>query len=651
MKNVLTFIILFLMLLISPNQGETIELYEDIKKKNIARELEYLFLPQKDSTLLSVIKSEGNWKRNDRDTIHFPKEKDPLWLRFKIHHNGKTPHNYYLLFSSPVIDYFEMFYLKEGKWQALASGDQVLRKDRPLYSHIPSFPITLGPDETRTIYVRIKSENQYFTFLSIYNTRAFLSFSKMSDLLFSAYFGAGGLMFLYTLLLAYTLRYGQFFFYFFYLSSILLVTLFSTGFIHYIEIGNSNVWKNYLFPVSIYLTSIFGLLFTKEFLELQKYGKKHLKVTLTLIGLSIFILPSVLFLDLRTYIEFALTFVSLPIFWGIYLSIYAIFQNKRKMENYLFFFAFGSMLAGAAINLSTIQGWIEPKMIATFSLPLGSAIEIFLLAAALMIKVRTLRKDNEDKQEIDAQLKVAKRLQKDLLPKHRSHLKNYPIGFRYLPTSDIGGDFVHFLEDDEGFGVFLCDVSGHGIAAAMIASMAKVSLQLWVTELDQPAKAAENMRLSLLENLSGHFLSAIFLYVNPKKGIMKVANAGHPPIILVSKEGESEFISSEGRAITEFIALKLKEIERPLPSSGKIILYTDGVLEARDPNTDELFGEERFIELIKDNSSLDPQSLCDRIVGEVFRFSKYKRADDDITIFALGLERDPEQDIKERKES
>jgi serine phosphatase RsbU (regulator of sigma subunit) len=623
----------------SPILSEVVLLDEQKSKINLGKKIEYQVLPNSDSSLSQVLKAEANWQLNDRDTIHFPAEKNPLWLRVSFQHDGKLPQTYYLLFSSPVIDRFELFFLSNGKWVSYAAGDQTFQKDKPLFSHIPAFPLTLLPGESRTVYIRLKSENQYFSFISIYNSKAFLTYSKKSDLFFAAYFGAGALMFLYTLLLAYILRYRQFFFYFFYLSSILLVTLFSTGFIQYIEIGSSNAWRNYLFPVSIYLTCIFGLLFTKEFLELERYGKRHLKVTLLLIGFNILLLPSILFVELRVYIETALTIVILPISWGIYLAIYATYKNPKKIENYLFCFAFGSMLAGAAINVSTIQGWIKPIITSTFSLPVGSAIEIFLLAIALMLKVRDLRKDNEAKQEIDAQLKVAKRLQKDLLPKHRSHLKGYPIGFRYLPTSDIGGDFVHFLEDEKGFGVFLCDVSGHGIAAAMIASMAKVSLQLWATELEKPALAAEKMRLSLLENLSGHFLSAIFLYVNPEKGIIKVANAGHHPLILLTPEGQTEYITSQGRAITEFIPLKLKEIELPMPKSGKIILYTDGVLEARDPSNDDLFGEERFLELIKANAELDPQSLCDRIVGEVFRFSKYKRADDDITIFSLGLTR------------
>jgi hypothetical protein len=617
--------------------SEVIKVDSKANALNIGKKIDYLILPKTFSALTYALREDVAWTQNTRDNIHFLTERNIVWFRLTLENEDVTSQTFYLVFSSPVIDRFDLFYNLGGRWLSQSSGEQVLQKDKPLYSHIPAFPVLLTAGESRTLYVRLESENPYFSFISILNSKSFLSFSKKSDIYFAAYFGAGGLMFFYSLFLAYSLRYRQFFFYFFYLSSVLLVTLYSTGFMQYIEIGGSHTWKNFLFPVSVYLTSIFGLLFTTEFLELQKFSKKHFKLTLLLISFTLVILPSIFFLDLRTYTETSMTLIIVPISWGIYLTFYSIIKNPRKIENYIFFFAFGSMLVGAAINIATIQGWIKPMSAASFSLPLGSAVEIAFLSIALMLKVRDLRKENEDKQEIDAQLKVAKRLQKDLLPKHRSHLKGFPIGFRYLPTSDIGGDFVHFLEDEKGFGVFLCDVSGHGIAAAMIASMAKVSLQLWVTELSKPALAAERMRTSLLENLSGHFLSAIFLYVNPTQGIMKIANAGHHPIIVLTEEGQTEYISSQGRAITEYITLNLTELELPLPKSGKIILYTDGVLESRDPSNDELFGEERLLEFIRQNAELDPQSLCDRIVGEVFRFSKYKRADDDITLFALGL--------------
>ncbi len=312
-------------------------------------------------------------------------------------------------------------------------------------------------------------------------------------------------------------------------------------------------------------------------------------------------------------------------------------QNKKNIENYLFFFALGSVLLGAAVNTLTIQGLVQPTSFAMYSLPLGSAMEIFLLATALMVKVRQLRKDTESKREIDIQLKVARQLQKDLLPKARSSIKGYPLGFRYMPTSEIGGDFVQIIEKEDCFGLFLCDVSGHGIPAAIIASMTKVSLQIWADQLDEPAIAAQKIRLSLLESLSGNFLTAVFVYIHPEKKILKFVNAGHHPLILLQSNGEHEYIYSQGRAITEYIPLELKEITMPLPKSGTLILYTDGILESRNPATGDLFGEEGLINVLQKIGSLDPQTICDQVTSEVSRFQKYKRAEDDITILALNL--------------
>ncbi|GBF49905.1 stage II sporulation protein E [Leptospira ryugenii] len=636
MKRIL---LLFFICCASNISSETVFLEESQVKANIGKAIEYQILPTSASNLQMILNQESNWKQNDKITIHLPNVKETAWFRIQLEHAGKQPETFYLLFSSPVIDRYEVYYQNQGRWLQMVTGEQVFMKDKPLFSHIPTFPFTLTPGEKKTLYVKMESENPLFSFVSVYPSRSFLEYSKTSDIFFAAYFGAGALMFFYSLFLSYSLRYKQFFFYFFYLGSVILVTLFSTGFIQYIEIGTSHEWKNYLFPVSIYLTGIFGLLFTAEFLDLEKHGQTHYRINGAQIGLMLLLMPSILFIDIRTYIDTAVKIVILPILWGIYLSIYSIVKYPKRAENYLFFFALSSILIGAGINVTTIQGWVSPLAVASYSLPFGAAIMIMLLAIALMLRVSDFRKEYEDKQELDTQLKVAKKLQKDLLPKHRSHLKEFPIGFRYLPTSDIGGDFVQFLEDEKGIGIFLCDVSGHGIAAAMIASMTKVSLQLWADELDKPAKAAERIRLSLKENLSSHFLSAVFLYINPEKNIFKIANAGHHPVILLRSDKEPFYINSKGKAITEFIPLTLEEYESELPNEGKFVLYTDGVLEARDPSTNQLFGDERFKTLLMENMDLDPQSLCDRVIGEVFRFSKYKRADDDITIFAIDLKK------------
>ncbi|TGM61433.1 SpoIIE family protein phosphatase [Leptospira vanthielii] len=633
---------LFLILLFFnvPLRSFPLSIEESKNYRDIGKHFEYVIVPEKESSLDRILREDTLWRPNPKATISFPRLKDPLWIRITLIHYGNLPHTFFLHFSSPVVDVFELHTQVKGNWITQVSGEQVLQRNKPIYSHIPAFPVTLSPDETRTIYVKINSANPIFNFVSVYNSRSFIAFSKKQDIFFAAYFGAGFMMFLFSLFLAHTLRYRKFFYYFFYLATVLLINSFSTGFIQYIEIGNSHTWKNYLFPITIYLTSVFGLLFTIEFLETEKNFPKATKLTKGFILLFISLIFSIFFLELRNFIQLGVTLVIIPIILALSISTMAFFKSKKKLEVILFLFAFGSILIGAALNSLTVQGLIRPIHLSSYSLPLGSAAEVFFLSMALVLKVSDYRKATEEKQEIDLQLKIAQKLQNGLLPKKRTHANGHALGFRYSPASDIGGDFVQIIVKEHEIGLFLCDVSGHGIPAAMIASMTKVSLQIWDDSLDRPAYAAERIRLSLLSSLSGHFLSAFFVYLYPEKQIMKIANAGHHPMVYLDRKGNLEHITSYGRAINEYIESQMVEKTLPLPNSGTLVLYTDGVIEARNATTGELFGEERFFDLLQTLAANDPQTICDQVITEVEKFQKSKRSDDDITILAISLEKE-----------
>ncbi|WP_244279835.1 SpoIIE family protein phosphatase [Leptospira brenneri] len=623
-----------------PTWSFPLSIEESKNYRDIGKYFEYMILPESESSFDRVLREDTIWKPNPRVTISFPRIKDPLWIKITLIHYGNLPHTFFLHFSSPVVDVFELHSQVKGNWVTQWSGEQVLQRNKPLYSHIPAFPITLSPDETRTIYVKINSANPIFNFVSIYNSRSFIAFSKKQDIFFAAYFGAGFMMFLFSIFLAHTLRYKKFFYYFFYLATVLLINSFSTGFIQYIEIGNSHTWKNYLFPITIYLTSVFGLLFTIEFLETEKNFPKITKLTKGFILFFISLIFSIFFLEQRSFIQLGVTLVIVPIFLVLIISLMVFFKSKRKLETLLFLLAFGSILLGGALNTLTVQGWIRPVHLSSYSLPLGSAIEVFFLSMALVLKVSDYRKATEEKQELDLQLKIAQKLQNGLLPQKRTHANGHALGFRYLPATDIGGDFVQIIVKENEIGLFLCDVSGHGIPAAMIASMTKVSLQIWDDSLDKPVYAAERIRLSLLSSLAGHFLSAFFVYINQKEKMIKIANAGHHPMIYLDREGNLKHITSPGRAMNEYVESGLVEKTLSLPDSGTLILYTDGVLEARNANQGELFGEDRFHALLQTLATKTPQNICDQVITEIEKFQKSKRSDDDITILAISLEKE-----------
>ncbi|WP_425324639.1 SpoIIE family protein phosphatase [Leptospira yanagawae] len=615
-----------------------ISIEETQNYRDIGKYFEYTIPADKEAGLNQILREDTLWRTNAKNVILFPRNKNPVWLKITLIHYGNLPHTYFLHLSNPVVDVFELHTEINGKWKTVWSGEQILQKNKPIYSHISAFPITLSPNESKTIYLKIRSDNPIFSFVSIYNARTFIAYSKKQDIFFAAYFGAGFMMFLFSLFLAHTLRYRKFFYFFFYLATILLLNTYSTGFIQYIEFGNSNTWKNYLFPITILLTSIFGLLFTLEFLEIKGSFPKLNAFTKIYILILVFSNVLIFIMDLRNFIQMAIILVFIPIFIAIATSTLTLFRSKKKLEVVLFLLAFGSILLGASINTFTVQGIIKPYHFASYSLPLGSALEVFFLSLALVLRVSDYRKSIEDKQELDLQLKIAQKLQNGLLPKKRSHVLNYPLGFRYSPATDIGGDFVEILVKENEVGLFLCDVSGHGIPAAMIASMTKVSLEIWNDMLDKPALAAEKIRKSLLSSLSGHFLSAFFVYLKPNEKILRIANAGHLPLLHLDRDGKITTYTSYGRAINEHIQSDIVEKTFSMPNEGTLILFTDGVIEARNIHSGELFGEERFYSLIQSLAKEGPQMICDTVVSELEKFQHSKKSDDDITILALSID-------------
>lgn len=629
-----------LFLLVSPVASLPLSIEESKPYRDIGRYFEYT-IPQNPEVTLQEIQREGTlWRPNPNNVISFPRSQRPVWLKITLIHYGNFPHTFFLHLSNPVVDIFELHSEINGKWITQWSGEQVLQKNKSIYSHLSAFPITIQANETRTIYLKIRSDNPIFSFVSLYNSRTFIAYSKRQDIFFAAYFGAGFMMFLFSLFLAHTLRYQKFFYFFFYLATVLLLNTYSTGFIQYLEIGNSNSWKNYLFPITIFLSSIFGLLFALEFLETKVFFPKINKLAKTYIIVLVISILAIFLLELRSFIQFTVGLISILILLIIGISALTLIKGKKKLEATLFLLAFGSLLLGAIFNTLTVQGLIKPFHIASYSLPLGSALEVFFLSLALVLRVSDYRKSNEQKQELDLQLKIAQKLQNGLLPQKRSHALHYPLGFRYSPATDIGGDFVEIIvnEKENDIGLFLCDVSGHGIPAAMIASMTKVSLEIWNDTLEKPALAAEKIRKSLLSSLAGHFLSAFFVYINPTRNILRIANAGHLPLLHIDRQGNINTYTSYGRAINEFIKSDIIEKTFPLPNEGTLILFTDGVIEARNIHSGELFGEDRFHNLIQSLATKHPQIICDTVIEEIEKFQKSKRSDDDITILALSLD-------------
>jgi serine phosphatase RsbU (regulator of sigma subunit)/HAMP domain-containing protein len=236
--------------------------------------------------------------------------------------------------------------------------------------------------------------------------------------------------------------------------------------------------------------------------------------------------------------------------------------------------------------------------------------------------------------EIEKQLRLASKIQLSLLPDDIPIINGAKISFKFQPMMGVGGDLIDFdISPENELSIFICDVSGHGVPAAFLATMVKMSLQECYELGYSPRESILKIKRSLHGKLSGHFISAIFAKINLNTGEMIYSNAGHLPLILISKNGKYSQELAKGRVISETIQCNLEEKSINLSRGDKIILYTDGITEAKNSSR-ELFGEERLFNVIEQNFNQAPKQLCNSIYESVTTFSGLRESlfEDDISI-------------------
>ncbi len=239
----------------------------------------------------------------------------------------------------------------------------------------------------------------------------------------------------------------------------------------------------------------------------------------------------------------------------------------------------------------------------------------------------------EQSEELNRQIMMARKIQMSLLPGRLPDLERVSIAFTYKPMMGVGGDFMDFSCSGDELMLFICDVSGHGVPAAFLAAMVKMSLPACYASGRSPSRALEVLHESLKEKLGGHLISAVFCHLDMATGTLRSSNAGHPPVIIIRAGGEVEYVGSQGRILSESFPPNHTEVVTALGRGDKIMLYTDGIIEARNSGM-VLYGEERLDRLIRQNASRSSEELCETIYREIYRYigTTSPEFEDDITI-------------------
>jgi phosphoserine phosphatase RsbU/P len=257
--------------------------------------------------------------------------------------------------------------------------------------------------------------------------------------------------------------------------------------------------------------------------------------------------------------------------------------------------------------------------------PYGFAV--FLGSLGYVAARRTLQQE-EALREIRSELEIARNIQRSILPSKFPVSPRFRVAARYEPMTAVAGDFYDFLIADASHaGLLIADVSGHGVPAALIASMVKMSATAQRSNADRPAKLLEGMNTALCGNTQGQFVTAAYAYLDGPQGRLRYAAAGHPAMLLL-RSGRVEEIAENGLLLAAVPEATYTEREISLEEGDRLLLYTDGLLEAKN-SEGVLFGDKALAAALGRTSGLAPAEAVERILAEVERWSTAQ--DDDWT--------------------
>ena len=244
-----------------------------------------------------------------------------------------------------------------------------------------------------------------------------------------------------------------------------------------------------------------------------------------------------------------------------------------------------------------------------------------------------------EKKRLEDEMRLGREIQMELLPKENPRTAGLNLCGLMLPAKEIGGDYYDFVElPQDNLAIVIGDVSGKGVAAGLLMAMAKTAIHTLSQEETSPRQVLLRTNQILSKHIGGQkFMTMLYLKWETLGKELTYSSAGHEHILIYrAKDNIVESIQSGGfmLGIIPDISQFLEDNRLYLAPKDKIVLYTDGVTEARNPN-EELFSLGRLKGLLSEHGHKPADELLNSIKDEVYSFMGIREQYDDITLVVL----------------
>jgi serine phosphatase RsbU (regulator of sigma subunit) len=246
------------------------------------------------------------------------------------------------------------------------------------------------------------------------------------------------------------------------------------------------------------------------------------------------------------------------------------------------------------------------------------------------------KREAQERERIEQELRIARLIQQTLLPKTLPQLPGYDVAAYYQPAREVGGDFYDFLELDDGkLGLVVGDVTDKGVPAALVMATTRTMLRAAAQRLLSPGEVLRRTNDALVTDIPPNmFITCLYAILEPESGHLVYANAGHD--LPYRRHGSAaDELRARGMPLGLMPGMAYEEKEVVLGKGESVLFYSDGLVEAHDPITREMFGFPRLQGLVGTHRS-GGSSLVGFLLSELTRFvGEDWEQEDDITLVTL----------------
>ena len=238
------------------------------------------------------------------------------------------------------------------------------------------------------------------------------------------------------------------------------------------------------------------------------------------------------------------------------------------------------------------------------------------------------------------EMRAARRIQEAILPRTIPSVESVQLAARYAPMTSVAGDLYDFpTASPNGVGVLVADVMGHGVPAALVASMVKVAVSNGLKACREPSSIIAGLNATLCDEAHEQYVTAVYMFLDAATRVGRYASAAHPPGLLWRRRQQRlERLDGSGLLLGVRPDEKYTTHEVSFEFGDRLLLYSDGLVEAENADG-ESFGDAALPNFIKEKQNLGTEQFVDLLLKKVLAWSRHgsKGQGDDITIVVIDM--------------